>query len=90
MALPDLQTPDTAPQSRRQAVGGMPADSASRKVTAGALSRAVPVLSFRLLPPPGAEGRKVAVNVNCQPPVVQPSPPLLLCPESAHTCWWDF
>ena len=55
MALPDSRALATVSQSRRRATGSMPVDGSSRKMTVGSPSRAMPVLSFRLLPPLGAE-----------------------------------
>lgn len=55
MALPDSRALATVSQSRRRATGSMPVDGSSRKMTAGSPSRAMPVLSFRLLPPLGAK-----------------------------------
>lgn len=53
MALPDSRARATVSQSRRRATGSMPVDGSSRKMTEGSPSRAMPVLSFRLLPPLG-------------------------------------
>lgn len=53
MALPDSRALATVSQSKRRATGSMPVDGSSRKMTAGSPSRAMPVLSFRLLPPLG-------------------------------------
>lgn len=59
MALPDSRARATVSQSRRRATGSMPVDGSSRKMTEGSPSRAMPVLSFRLLPPLGAGGERL-------------------------------
>lgn len=58
MALPDSRARATVSQSRRRATGSMPVDGSSRKITTGSPRRAMPVLSFLLLPPLGAENQK--------------------------------
>ena len=72
MALPDFRARATVPQSRRRATGSMPVDGSSRKMTTGSPSRAMPALSFRLLPPLGPRGRNW-VTGNPKFPVVQSS-----------------
>ena len=51
MALPLSRACVTASQSRRRAIGSMPVDGSSSKMTAGFPIRAIAVLSIRLLPP---------------------------------------
>lgn len=51
MALPDSLVRVTASQSKRLATGSMPVDGSSRKMTGGPPIRAIPALSFLLLPP---------------------------------------
>lgn len=76
MALPDLPAHATAFQSRCQAVGSMPEDGSSRKMTAGSLIRAMPVLSFCLLPLLGVEGRRLG-DGNGQSPAVSTASSIL-------------
>lgn len=51
MALPDSLVRVTASHSKRLATGSMPVDGSSRKMTGGPPIRAIPALSFLLLPP---------------------------------------
>jgi len=51
MDLPHSRVRVTASQSRRRATGSMPVEGSSRKMTGGPPMRAMPALSFRLLPP---------------------------------------
>lgn len=74
MALPDSRAREIMLQSRRRAMGSMPVDGSSRKMTEGSPSRAMPVLSFRLLPPLGAEGcvggARLMVSLGCLCPSI--------------------
>lgn len=51
MDLPHSRVRVTASQSKRLATGSMPVEGSSRKITGGPPMRAMPALSFRLLPP---------------------------------------
>lgn len=51
MDLPHSRVRVTASQSRRRATGSIPVEGSSRKMTGGPPIRAMPALSFRLLPP---------------------------------------
>lgn len=51
MDLPHSRVRVTASQSKRRATGSMPVEGSSRKMTGGPPIRAMPALSFRLLPP---------------------------------------
>lgn len=51
MALPNSRVRVTASHSSRLATGSIPVDGSSRKMTGGPPIRAMPALSFRLLPP---------------------------------------
>jgi len=51
MDLPHSRVRVTASQSKRRATGSMPVEGSSRKITGGPPMRAMPALSFRLLPP---------------------------------------
>lgn len=51
MDLPHSRVRVTASQSKRRATGSMPVEGSSRKITGGPPIRAMPALSFRLLPP---------------------------------------